>query len=71
MRKLNDLLQGKGTRPRVATNTCLPVTTRAELPMSTYGKDTSHDWGGVAYVYLWERHEFCDGIYAGRAPVAI
>ena len=57
LRKLEDLLPGKGTRPAIATNTCLQVTTWAGLPMSTNWKDTSQNSGGIAYVYQLERHK--------------
>ena len=89
LRKLEDSLPGKSTRPTVTTDTyqleghqlrldpchrrglidgfCdglsnIPigrtrVTTRVGLPMSTDWKDTSHDSGGIPYVYQLEGHE--------------
>ena len=36
LRKYKDLLSGKNTRPTVATNTCLPITTWAGLLISTH-----------------------------------
>ena len=51
---------------------CLPigqqVTTWAGLPMSTDWKDTSHDLGGIAYIYQSEEHElrFASSLSTGQ-----
>ena len=75
LRKLNDLLPEKNTRPAVATDTCPQVMTGAGLLYLPIGKTrvTSQSLS-CDRLTRWVRgfiKGFCDGISTGRAPVTI